>query len=159
MASSPSRRALLGAFAAVPLAVGVIAFPAVSAVPDTRNWRYAVQLEVSRRKAYEIFHEAYVVEPSDRHEALCQSFGPRPFTPAQKALLAAIDCHEDQYNTLVWAHSDAVQALMMTPAPDIAALALKLDLFAKDESWECVAVGEFIAAMQADAVRLSQGAA
>lgn len=153
---STSRRELLRGAIVAGAACSV---SAAAATPTAVKWLQAVALERSSETALDTYHAAYVVPPSDRHAALCKTFGPRPFTPSQIAILAAIDCHQDQFNDLVTVHYEAFEALMTTPAPDVAAIAYKLKLFTRDDAWEFMNVAEMVAAIQADAVRLSQGGA
>lgn len=151
-----SRREMLGVAAST-----VIAVPSIALARNDRRFHHAVELERTRRVAFELYHAEYVAPVAARHTALRYSFGPAhvPVTQDQRKQLDGIDIDgpQSRFDDLVSAHYDAFEALMLTPAPTVSGLAVKLAVFAKDEGWDCTAVGKMIAAITADAARLSQG--
>jgi hypothetical protein len=62
---------------------------------------------------------------------------------------------EDLYDRLGERHEDALQSLLRTPAPDVAALALKLDLALDERSLEYFGDLAGMRALKEDARRLS----
>jgi hypothetical protein len=78
------------------------------------------------------------------------------FRRADAALAAAAHTEdEDLYDRLGERHDDALQSLLRTPAPDVAALALELDLALDERSLEYFGGFAGIQALKADARRLS----
>jgi hypothetical protein len=73
------------------------------------------------------------------------------------AALAAVAGSEDEalYDRVGERHEDALQSLLRTPAPDVAALALKLDLALDERSLEYFGDLAGMQLLKADARRLS----
>jgi hypothetical protein len=63
--------------------------------------------------------------------------------------------NEDLYDRLGERHDDALQALLRTPAPDVAALAMKLDLALDERTLEYFGDLDGLKMLKADARRLS----
>jgi hypothetical protein len=78
---------------------------------------------------------------------------------AQAALAAAEKGPETLYNRLGARHHSALARLLTTPAPDIAALAAKLDLALYDRAVEFTADAAAMKAIKRDAHRLAAAAA
>jgi hypothetical protein len=64
---------------------------------------------------------------------------------------------EEQFGRLDGLRLAALRRLLRLPAPDLAALALKLDLAIADLAWELEGCETCFAALQADASRLAHG--
>jgi len=75
------------------------------------------------------------------------------------ALLAEAARTEDEeyYDRLGARHDSAVKRLLLTPAPDAAALAFKLDLLVAEQAWEMRGGELCMAALKRDAHRLARG--
>ena len=76
-----------------------------------------------------------------------------------EALLAeAAQTEDDEYYDRLGGRRDAaVQRLLLTPAPDTAALALKLDLLVAEQAWEMPDGESCLAALQRDAHQFARG--
>ena len=68
---------------------------------------------------------------------------------------------DEECTLLGTAHSDATWSLLIAPAPDLEALAYKLEIFRDEEMYELTEdrVGIILQAMIADARRLQEGRA
>ena len=75
--------------------------------------------------------------------------------PEARAWPAAIPL-DDRFDRLECARLAALRRLLRAPAPDLAALSLKLDLALADRAWELAGATPCLAALQADARRLAQ---
>jgi hypothetical protein len=64
---------------------------------------------------------------------------------------------DEAFSRLGGRHGRAVERLLMVPAPDLAALATKIGLFADQQAWELPRGEECVAAVRADAERLCGG--
>jgi hypothetical protein len=62
---------------------------------------------------------------------------------------------EDAYDRLLDAHSEALTALLRSPAPDPAALAAKLDVIVPQMAWELAGSEDCLEILRQDAHRLS----
>lgn len=79
------------------------------------------------------------------------------FQKAEAALAAAAHTSDEaRYDRLGDPHESALQRLLLTPAPDIAALALKLDLALYEPAEEFLAGAPAMRALKADARRLAE---
>lgn len=78
---------------------------------------------------------------------------------AEAALTAAEKGPEEEYNRLGARHHGALARLLTTPAPDIAALATKLDLALYDRAVEFTADAAAMKAIKQDARRLAASTA
>jgi hypothetical protein len=77
------------------------------------------------------------------------------YRAAEAALAAAEKGPEEVYNRLGARHHSALARLLTTPAPDVGALALKLDLSLYDRTVEFTADAAAMKALKLDAHRLS----
>lgn len=92
------------------------------------------------------------------HKSLQRSMGiVFAVTPEHRAAIAAtgIDAAQDALNDLVSEKVDALTDAFMTPAPDLAAVAWKLDAFAEQGVFDDHNAEEVIRAIGADVRRLS----
>jgi len=152
-----SRRALLGAVCAAPV-VSVVEGPVVAASlsPSSRRRPGSPgdplgalpEGDPGLRRDDDVA-QSFVVTKWDR--ALAR------YRQADAALSAAARTpDEDAYNRLDDRHDRALARLLATPAPDVAALALKLDLTLYDRFVEFTADAAAMKAIKRDAHRLSQ---
>src|SRR3954470_2841340 len=82
------------------------------------------------------------------------------FRAADSALAAAAHTEdEDLYDRLGIRHERALQRLLRTPAPTVAALALKLDLALDERAGECIGDSVAMKELKRDANRLAASAA
>jgi hypothetical protein len=142
-----SRRALLGAAFALPLAASrrrpgptfLPPWPTPRWIPDqVRN-----DEEGGRQEA-----RFFAVTKWDRALATLHR--------AEAALAAAAhEPDEDLYGDILCAFNRALKRLLRAPAPDLAALALKLELAAREAAWELTGAETCIAALAREARRLS----
>jgi hypothetical protein len=78
------------------------------------------------------------------------------FRAADAALAAAAHTEDEElYDRLGARHERALQRLLRTPAPNLAALAVKLDLALDERAGEFVGNAAAMAALKQDAVRLT----
>ena len=61
---------------------------------------------------------------------------------------------DDAFSVLGGRHDRAVERLLLVPAPDLAALAVKIALLADQQAWELPRGDACLAALKGDAVRL-----
>jgi hypothetical protein len=79
---------------------------------------------------------------------------------AQAVLDAAVhEEDEDAYDTLLDSHSEALSALLALPAPDLPALAAKLDAIVPNQAWELTGSEDCLEILRQDARRLAATAA
>ena len=141
---SCTRRALLGAAVAVPVAGGVGASPRLSPASgsggaEARAWRRA--LAAFRRR--EIAREGF----GELTSAASAGPGGRSFE-AQEAL-------DERLSRFAAAADAALLRLLAAPAPDLGALAAKIALIADRSPWELSGGEECIVWLEADARRLA----
>ena len=74
--------------------------------------------------------------------------------PAQRAF-PACEAHEDRFDALESARLEALRRLLAAPAPDLAALSLKIGLTIDEAAWELTGAPTFLAALKADARRFA----
>jgi hypothetical protein len=78
------------------------------------------------------------------------------FRRAQSIIDAAVqEPDQDRYDALLDTFSRALRRLLRTPAPDLPALALKLDLAIDQAAWESTGGESSMAALKHDARRLA----
>lgn len=124
-----SRRVLLGA------ACAVLSFAEGPAHPELRR-----RIPSSPRAGVEEWNRAVAA-----------------FRRAQAILDAALhEPDEDRYGDLVVAFNRALRRLLRTPAPDLSALSLKLDLAVAQSAWELTGGEACMAALKRDAQRLAR---
>jgi hypothetical protein len=75
--------------------------------------------------------------------------------PAERRKWPALAALEERFGDLDSLRIAALRRLLRLPAPDIAALSLKLDLAVADQAWELTGCEACLEAMAADARRLS----
>ena len=68
-----------------------------------------------------------------------------------------VGASDDQFGDLECARLDALRRLLRAPAPDLSALALKIELTVDDQAWELTGAEPCLAALKADAHRLAHG--
>ncbi|MEA3064845.1 MAG: hypothetical protein QOJ27_1291 [Sphingomonadales bacterium] len=73
------------------------------------------------------------------------------------AALTAFQPFEDRLNALDSARDSAVKGLLRTPAPDLPALALKIELIVDEEVATLAGGGRCLAVLKADGWRLAAG--
>lgn len=66
---------------------------------------------------------------------------------------------QDAYDALLDAHSEALTALLALPAPDLRALAAKLDVIVPHQAWELTGSEDCLEILRHDARRLAASAA
>jgi len=74
--------------------------------------------------------------------------------PAARAFPACAPL-EERFNDLECTRLAALRRLLRVPAPDLAALALKLELAVDDQAWELTGAEEYLGALKDDARRLA----
>jgi hypothetical protein len=156
-----TRRALLGAAAALP-AAALIGGAAIAA-PSTDRAAWECALDTFRQADADM--EAYLRDhlgPASRAYQAVRDKWPMHYDfandPNAKAELAsahaAYDPAEHRFDELVDEQCDACEALIVVPAPDTAALLAKIDIAIKHEVYEWTERAEMMAAFQRDAHRL-----
>ncbi len=155
-----TRRAVLGAAFAAPAVLGDCVAPAAAA---TQRWdRSLAALE--RAKAAEwTFRDGPMAAAERAWEAVRarwpsdHDFAADP--TAEAALDAAFAAHgrwEKRLNDLEAAHQRAIQRLLLVPAPDLPALAAKIELAVDHEAWESEEGERCMASLKADAWSLTR---
>jgi hypothetical protein len=132
-----SRRAVLGAGVG---ACAAVAGPTTARGADTASrTRWTRTLAAYRRAEARVaaFQAEEALLPPERRE-----------WPAVKPL-------EDRFGDLDSLRLAALRRLFRVPAPDLAALALKLELAVADQAWELEGCEECLAAMAEDAWRIA----
>jgi hypothetical protein len=95
-----------------------------------------------------------------RAEARVASFkAAEALLPAARRGFPACEALEEEYGRLDSLRLAALRRLFRLPAPDLPALALKLDFAVADQAWELTGCESCLAAMAEDAHRLSADAA
>ena len=136
-----SRRALLGAVCAAPVLSPVIPAQAgtpARPAPSPSPWDPGLRRD----------DEPCAVTIWDRALARFQS--------AQATLdAAAHEPDQDAYDALLDAHTEALSTLLALPAPDLAALAAKLDVIVAHLAWELTGSEDCLEILRQDARRLA----
>lgn len=156
---NPTRRALLGAAFVAPVLLGG-ALPADRA--NRSRWKHALTglrqaeavIESFRRREYLPAHEVY---------AAVRSRWPMPYDFAADseagatvgAAMVEFQPFEDRINVLEIARDAALKRLLRTPAPDLSALALKIELTVDQEVATLAGGGRCLAVLKADGWRLA----
>lgn len=156
--SNPSRRAVLGTFAAAPAFVAIPASPVRASTP--RDWDQAVADYHSAVAAVDRFHDEHHEPASERYFTIRDKWPmshdwkadpiARPEIEAAMALFTPI---EERFSDLVGEHAKAADALVALPAPNLEALALKVKI-ALIETEDCEFPDEYRSSLVADARRL-----
>ena len=143
-----TRRALLGAAVAVPVAAGVsspggatstdLPSPQPSPLKGEGAWAAALAAYREARAAQDRFDLA-------TREATA---GPRGRSFAEQKKL------DDRFGDYLVATCKAVRKLMRTPAPDLGALGVKIGLVVDERGWELIGGERGMAVLKADAGRL-----
>ena len=128
--NSPSRRTVLGALAVIPAAI--VAAPAIGQTVDRSTWESRLA-EFRRRSGLTNAHPYGNARTSD----------------------PGFDELEEEHSALVVADNEALELLLQTPAPDLPALAEKLEILARE--YGDTSDGGLAAAI-ADVRRLNGGA-
>ncbi|MGZ8287061.1 MAG: hypothetical protein ACXW27_15115 [Allosphingosinicella sp.] len=82
------------------------------------------------------------------------------FQEAQATLDAArSEPDQDAYDALLDAHTEALCAILALPAPDLPALAAKLDIIVPHQAWELTGCEDRLEILRQDAHRLAAAAA
>lgn len=165
-----SRRSLLGAAVAAPAFLADSAVFPESAPRQNRKlyarWgraladyaRAEAAVEAFRVRDYEPAHRAFLAIRGRwlvRHDFACDPEA----SAVVSAALARFEPIEDRLNDLEIAQSSGLKRLLRTPAPDLRALALKIDL-AIDQEVATLDGGErCLAVLKADGWRLSGSSA
>jgi hypothetical protein len=156
-----SRRAVLGAaFVAPVLLTAAEARPPRAA--GRRRWDLALAAVHHAEAKAETFRVHYV-HPADHAYHAIRDRWPMDYdfsadAEAQAALTAALAAHEpyeERLGDLVCAHSAAIKRLLLTPAPDLQALATKIALAVDHEVVELEGGDRCMAALKADALRIA----
>lgn len=141
-ADNPSRRALLGAAVALPLVGGVASSPASRSLdqpPPSAGPEPGRSLSRSREElAWAEAVEGYEAAQAEVQDAVGW--------PAD---------YEEEYGERLDARCEALRRLWRTPAPDLDALALKIDLAIEHELGMLAGGATCLAAIQGDAQRLA----
>lgn len=156
-----SRRAVLGAaFVAPVMLAAAEARPPHAA--GKRRWDLALAA-VRRAEAKAETFRVHHAHPADRAYHAIRAHWPAGYdfsadAEAQAALTAALAAHEpyeERLGDLVYAHSAAIKRLLLTPAPDWKALAIKIALAVDHEVVELEGGDRCMAALKADALRIA----
>lgn len=140
-----SRRAVLGAGVVAPAFLAVPA--AASAAPGPQAPVPSLHRRWSRALA-----------GFRRSEARLAAFRAHAGSlPPERREFPACEPLEDRFDALESARLAHLRRLLAAPAPDLPALALKIDLILADQAWELTGVDPCLAALQADARRLCLG--
>ena len=138
-----TRRALLGAGAAAPLALaGDSRLPAVlsqgpaASAASRRRWDRALAAYGRAEARLATFRRQIALLPPERHAF-----------PACEPL-------DERFDDLESLRLAALRRLLRAPAPDLPALSLKIDLTVDDQAWELTGAQPCLAALKADARRL-----
>lgn len=163
-----SRRALLGAAFALPLAASRRRpGPAFSATPPptprwipdrVRNDEGGGQQDAQSLAVTNSDHEASSPdrhpEPGRRTASWDRAL--RQLRRAEAALAAAAHEPDDEvYGDILVAFNRALKRLLRAPAPNLPALALKLELASREAAWELTGAETCIAGLAREARRLS----
>ena len=142
-----TRRALLGAGAAAPLALAASAASASPAAACPERSRRASRRRWNRALA--AFGEAQA--------ALDAFWDWQDSLPAERREWPQVQPLERRFGELDDVRLARLRRLLRLPAPDLAALALKLELAVADQAWELTDCESCLAAAAADARRLCHG--
>jgi hypothetical protein len=135
-----SRRALLGAVCAVP----IVRHSGLD--PESMN-------TVGGEPDAAVFMDSGLRRDDEWGQALSR------FNQAQAVLDAAVhEEDEDAYGRLLDSHSEALTALLALPAPDLPALAAKLDVIVPQLAWELTGSEGCLEILRHDARRLAAAA-
>lgn len=156
-----SRRAMLAALAAAPLAS--LPSPVGAAAVDRSAWDKALaQYELLRMLAQADLEIGAMFKANEEHLAVTIRLGDKgrhlpEARDAMEALRAAEGLRHKRYLKSYW---QAAQRLALTPAPDLAALAYKIELM-RDELLHCDPgmPRNCMAIVEEDAKRLAAGIA
>jgi len=161
-----SRRAVLGAAFAVPVAMAGAADAQPVALPvENEAWTWALAALRRTEAALATFQVDHMEGADNAFNAvrrrwpISHDFARDPVARQElKAAMAAYEPFEERLNDLESEEYEAVLHLLRTPAPDIPALAAKVNLAADHSILDLDGDDECLAALKADANRLIGGA-
>ena len=143
-----SRRHLIAAIGAIPLATMIAANSAPARSPDFGLFANRLAAYHRCKANQEAFHAEHVAPACQVHDAAPEGSAEARETIERVFLL------EHHFDGFVDLTGKAFGRVMRTPAPDLAALRAKLEIFIAEESHDDTDAGELVAAMLADVVRL-----
>ncbi len=152
MSGGTTHRALLGAVAASPL-VALVASSALASLPVAPGAFAAARRKVEIAEAAANAYRRDVFDPAwARYEALRGPDVTAPPTPAQRAAIDATGFvqAEEAYGAVLDAVWDAQEVMLLASAPDLAAIAHKLDVMIAQETWHDTHVPAVMAQLRAD---------
>ena len=156
-----TRRALLGAGAVLPVLPGRARAAAegiaarASAPGASTDAAAAGGLDAAGEGAAAAARWARTLRAYRRAEARVAAFkAEEALLPPERREWPAVRVLEERFGDLDSLRLAALRRLFLIPAPDLAALALKLDLAAADQAWELTGCETCLEAAAADARRL-----
>lgn len=166
MTLETARRALIASVPAVALAATIPA-SAMSAPADRRQWEFAMARYAQADAAYEAYKRGTYDPAQETEQAFEKAHGvvhelPNYFEKrrdlwATHGTAHRVPDHVDERLDALCSHcSDLQDAVMQTPAPDLAALRWKLDRLLVDDCTECTSAWSYnyVAQALADMARL-----
>jgi hypothetical protein len=144
-----TRRRLLAVFGATS-ALAILSVPAIatSAAPSSAKWDRRLANYYRLLEAQEVYYSRHMTPANDRHDAT------KPGTEARKTATRWVWQCEEEFGLRVDRTHEALNLLLLTPAPGMKQLAIKLELAAKEGVQDFTRARAIIAAMSADARRL-----
>lgn len=149
-----TRRAVLGAVIAVPVAAAVGVEPVVAEAPlltaVAAKLPFAIEVEGAWGRLFADFRRVDLARERFQEASSARAYGPgrRPFAE-QEALDA-------RFGEIVEVSDEAMLALLQAPAPDLEALAFKISLIGDHLVWELEGGEDCLVWLEADARRLAR---
>jgi hypothetical protein len=141
-----TRRALLGAGVVLPVLPGAACAAAAIGADQAQEVAAAAARWARTLSAYR------------RAEARVAAFkAEEALLPPERREWPAVRVLEERFGDLDSRRLAALRRLFRIPAPDLAALSLKLDLVVADQAWELTGCETCLEAIAADARRLAHG--
>ncbi len=155
-----TRRALLGAAFAAPAVLGDCTAATAARRADRGRWERAYAGERRAKAALEAFRAQEMAAADRAYEAVCDRWPPgrdrdRPARATLRAAFRDYSRWEERLGDLGCAHLAAITRMLRTPAPDLPALAMKIELAADYQVWELDDGDRCLAVLKADGWRLA----
>lgn len=152
-----TRRGVLGAMGALP----ALSFPTVSATAARGDWDAACAAFTAADKAMQAYDRDYLTPAADRYTAWRDQW-PMSLNVSDNAAMreghiiesAIFDPVQKCFDDLVSARYDSMWTMVRHPAPDMSAIAHKIEVLIEEEAWDLDAFDSVMPCLLSDLCRL-----
>ncbi|TXI87758.1 MAG: hypothetical protein E6Q40_04475 [Cupriavidus sp.] len=152
-----TRRGVLGAMGALP----ALSFSTVSAASARSDWDAVCAAFAAADKAMQAYDRDYLTPAADRYSAWRDQWPKGATTSDNPSMMegyiaesAIFDPIQKRFDDLVSTRYDLMWAMVGHPAPDMRAVAHKIEVLIEEEAWEFDAFDSVMPSLLSDLCRL-----